>query len=79
MPHKMRLLPEIGLVVLRYGGRVGYREIETVLDELVELPGFRRGLHLIADFRDCEVPITGRHTVWPAARGEPPTSGPKRP
>jgi|SRR5579862_5380297 len=57
--HTTKLLENLGVIVVRYDGRVDYSEIRHVFDELVQLPGFRSGLGLVADCRTCETPITG--------------------
>lgn len=57
--HTTEFLDNRGVIVIRYSERVDFEEIRRALDELVQLRGFRPGLHLIADFRKCETPLTG--------------------
>src|SRR5579862_594161 len=57
--HTTELLGNLGVIVIRYSGRVNYGEIRHAIDELVGLPAFRSGLALIADFRNCDAPLTG--------------------
>ncbi len=59
MPHTTLLNDSLGVVLVRYRGRVELCELRDVLDEMVALPGFRAGLKHIADFRGAETPLTG--------------------
>lgn len=59
MPHYMKLNTELGVVVMRYDGKVDLPELRKVLDELIALPGFRPGLKIVGDFRRSETPLTG--------------------
>lgn len=59
MPHQMSLVGDLGVVVVRFSGRIDYEELQKTLDELAKLPGFRPHLKMIADFRDCATSMTG--------------------
>jgi hypothetical protein len=59
MPHRTKLNQELGVVVIRYHGKIDLHEFRTVLDELTKLPGFRPGLKLVGDLRAAETALTG--------------------
>ncbi len=59
MPHLTKFDEELGVVVMRYHGKIGLDEFRSVLDELSGLPGFRPGLNLLSDFGTAETPLTG--------------------
>ena len=59
MPHLTKFVEELGVVVIRYHGKVDLDELRTVLDELKSLKGFRPGLKLLSDFDAAETPLTG--------------------
>lgn len=58
MTHSIQLDHNLGVVVLRYSGIVDFEEIRNVFDELVQIPSFREGLSLVADFRNSDTPLT---------------------
>ncbi|MFZ0693975.1 MAG: hypothetical protein WAN51_07465 [Alphaproteobacteria bacterium] len=59
MPHRAKLLDNLGVIVVRYWGDVTYDERQQVFDELSAMPGFREGLGAVADFRECRTALTG--------------------
>ncbi len=59
MSHSIDFNRELGVIVLRYRGTVDFREIKHAFDELVLVQGFRSGLCLVADFRQCHTVLTG--------------------
>jgi len=59
MAHSLALNDNLGVIVLRYWGSVNFTEVRLVFDELLQIPGFREGLKLVADFRQSETPLTG--------------------
>ncbi|HUH85037.1 MAG TPA: hypothetical protein VLX85_10525 [Stellaceae bacterium] len=59
MTHSVALNDNLGVIVLRYRGSVDFSEIRFAFDELVQTPGFREGLKLVADFRESETPLSG--------------------
>ena len=58
MPHTIAFNRDLGVIVLRAKQSMGFIELEAAFEELVGVAGFREGLSLIADFRDCSTPIT---------------------
>lgn len=59
MAHSIRILDNLGLVVLRYWGDVTYEEIREVFDEWVRLPGFLPHLKALIDFRQATTQVSG--------------------
>jgi len=59
MPHHAKLLDNLGVIVLRFWGDITYEELQHVFDEVPAMPGFRKGLKLVADFRECRTALTG--------------------
>lgn len=51
MTHSVALNDTLGVIILRYRGYVDFTEIRLVFDEVLQIPGFRQGLKLVADFR----------------------------
>ena len=52
MSHTIRLNGDLGVIVLRCRGDVDFREIIEAFHELADIPGFKSGLKLVADFRE---------------------------
>jgi hypothetical protein len=64
---------DLGVIVVRAKHSVNAVEIAVVLDELLNLPGFREGLCLVVDFRGSTTPITAdeiRHLADYAKRAD---------
>ena len=59
MPHSIRLNEQLGVIVLRFRGDVDFSEIRKIFDTLVQIPSFKEGLALVADFRNSTSPLTG--------------------
>ena len=59
MSHSIDFNRELGVIVLRYRGTVDFTEIKHAFDELVLVQGFRPGICLVADFRECHTVLTG--------------------
>jgi len=59
MPHVAKLNDQLGVVAIRYWGNLTYGEIAQAFGELVALPGFRKGMKCIADFRKAHTALTG--------------------
>lgn len=59
MPHSVRLLDNLGIVLFRFWGNVEYDEMRNVFDEAVKLPGFRPKLKAIVDGREATTTMTG--------------------
>lgn len=53
MPHRTKLLDDLGVVVVRFRDGVTFDDVKTAMDEVPAMPGFREGLKAVADFRDC--------------------------
>lgn len=60
MAHQIKLIDDLGVIVLKLSGRIAREELERTLDELPATPGFRPHLKLIADFRDCNTGMSGK-------------------
>jgi hypothetical protein len=58
MSHTARFNHELAVIVLRMRQTVDVAELEASLDEVVRLPGFRKGLCLVVDFRTCETALS---------------------
>ncbi len=59
MTHSVRLNEELGVIVVRFHAAPNFDEIKTLFDDAVQMPGFRPGLFLVADFRLTNAPLTG--------------------
>ena len=59
MPHVAKLNDELGVVAIRYRGSLAFDEIAQAFGELVTLPGFRKGMKCVADFRKAHTSLTG--------------------
>ncbi|CAN5751058.1 hypothetical protein BH11PSE3_BH11PSE3_23740 [soil metagenome] len=58
MSHTLTLNKDLGVIVLRAKQPMSFNEIRLVFKEMVRLPGFRKGLCLVADFRATGTEIT---------------------
>ena len=58
MAHTTTLNDDLGVIVVRIKHSVSAVEIVVVLDELLNLSGFREGLCLVVDFRGSTTSIT---------------------
>jgi hypothetical protein len=66
MSHTLRFNHELAVIVLRTTKVVDLSELERALDEVVHLPGFKKGLCLVIDFRASEPALSAadiRHLV----------------
>jgi len=59
MPHSVKIIEDLGVVMARFRSEVSYEEVRNVLDEAVQLPGFRPHLKAIIDFRNATTHATG--------------------
>ena len=59
MPHHVKVLDNLGVIVLRFWGDITYEELQRVFDEVPAMPGFRKGLKLVADGRESRTALTG--------------------
>lgn len=73
MAHTTTLNDDLGVIVVRIKHSVSAVEIVVVLDELLNLSGFREGLCLVVDFRGSTTSITAdeiRHLADYAKRAD---------
>jgi hypothetical protein len=58
MSHTLRFNHGLGVIVLRTNTVVDVKELRAAFDELVDLPGFKAGLCLVADLRGGETALS---------------------
>ncbi len=67
MSHSLTLNSDLGVIVLRARKTMSLDELRRVFPEMLDMPGFRQGLCLVADFRGSGTVLTGEDVQQLAA------------